>query len=148
MSGRPRTGQRQRRPASPGAAQGPAARSVEDQGGPAARRRRLARRWGVPLAAAAVMGGLFAIYTAASHSGSKSSAFPYQVGSPGPGQAAPAFALAASTGTPVSLSQYRGKTVLLFFQEGLTCQPCWTQIADMERHAAQLRAAGVSQVIS
>jgi len=114
----------------------------------AARRRRFARRWGVPLAAAAVVGGLFAIYTAASHSGSKSSAYPYQVGSPGPGRAAPAFTLAASTGTPVSLSQYRGRTVLLFFQEGLTCQPCWTQIADMERHAAQLRAAGVSQVIS
>jgi peroxiredoxin len=38
--------------------------------------------------------------------------------------------------------------VLLFFQEGLTCQPCWNQITDLQKHAAQLSAAGISQVIS
>jgi peroxiredoxin Q/BCP len=38
--------------------------------------------------------------------------------------------------------------VLLFFQEGLTCQPCWNQISDLQKHAAQLRAAGIGQVLS
>jgi peroxiredoxin Q/BCP len=115
----------------------------------AARRRRIALWAGVAVAAvAAVIGGLFAIYSNASHSGTRTSAYPYQVGSPGPGHAAPAFTLAASTGVTISLSQYRGKSVLLFFQEGLTCQPCWTQIADLEKHAAQLKAAGIDQVIS
>ena len=70
------------------------------------------------------------------------------MGSPGAGQAAPGFTLAASTGGNISLSQFRGKTVLLFFQEGLTCQPCWDQITDLQKHAAHLRAAGISQVVS
>ena len=95
---------------------------------------------------AAAVAGLFVIFNHGSHPGA--GGYPYQVGSPGPGRAAPAFSLAASTGGPVSLSQYRGKSVLLFFQEGLSCQPCWTQISDLEKHAAQLRAAGIGQVIS
>jgi peroxiredoxin Q/BCP len=95
-----------------------------------------------------VVAGLFAIFhNAASHQGT-TGAYPYQVGSPGPSRAAPAFTLAASTGGQISLSAYRGKSVLLFFQEGLTCQPCWNQISDLQRHAAQLRAAGISEVIS
>ena len=51
-------------------------------------------------------------------------------------------------GAKLSLSQFRGKTVLLFFQEGLTCQPCWDQITDLQKHAAQLMAAGIGQVVS
>ena len=74
--------------------------------------------------------------------------YPYQAGSPGAGQAAPGFTLAASTGGNISLSRFRDKTVLLFFQEGLTCQPCWDQITDLQQHAAQLRAAGITQVVS
>ena len=38
--------------------------------------------------------------------------------------------------------------MLLFFQEGLTCQPCWDQITDLQKHAAQLTAAGIGQVVS
>lgn len=38
--------------------------------------------------------------------------------------------------------------MLLFFQEGLTCQPCWDQITDLQQHAAQLKAAGITQVVS
>jgi peroxiredoxin Q/BCP len=114
----------------------------------AERRRRIVLWAATAAGVAAVVGGLYLIFSNASHSRTSTSAYPYQVGSPGPGQAAPAFTLAASTGGQVSLSQYRGKSVLLFFQEGLTCQPCWTQIADLERHAAQLRAAGIGQVLS
>ena len=51
-------------------------------------------------------------------------------------------------GKPVSLSDYRGRTVLLYFQEGLSCQPCWDQIGDLEHNQAALRAAGVDAVVS
>jgi peroxiredoxin Q/BCP len=105
-------------------------------------------RIGIPVVAvAAVVGILFAIFSSSSPS-SKAGAYPYQAGRPGQGQAAPGFTLAASTGGNISLSAYRGKTVLLFFQEGLTCQPCWDQIKDLQDHAAQLRAAGIQQVVS
>src|SRR6266851_1856309 len=112
----------------------------------AGRRRKIGVRAAIAAVAAAVGAGLFAIYAHGSSSGT--GAYPYQVGSPGPGAAAPAFTLAASTGGNISLSAYRGKTVLLFFQEGLTCQPCWNQITDLEKHPAQLKAAGISQVVS
>ena len=112
----------------------------------AERRRRIGVRSAIAAGVLGLVTGLFIIFHNASSSGS--SAYPYQVGSPGPGQAAPAFSLAASTGGKVSLSAYRGKNVLLFFQEGLTCQTCWNQITDLQKHAARLRAAGISQIIS
>ncbi|MFL4910573.1 peroxiredoxin family protein [Streptomyces sp. MMS24-I2-30] len=42
----------------------------------------------------------------------------------------------------------RGKTVLLYFQEGLTCQPCWDQIRDMEKSSTKVKAAGIDEVLS
>ncbi len=112
-------------------------------------RRRTWLRIGIPVGAVvAVIAVLFAIFSSSSSSSSGAGAYPYQVGSPGQGQAAPRFTLAASTGGNISLSVYQGKTVLLFFQEGLTCQPCWDQITDLQKHAAQLRAAGIGQVVS
>ncbi len=117
----------------------------------AQRRRRITVRAGIAAGVAAVVAVLFVIFQNSSSSSSSSSgsgAYPYQVGSPGAGQAAPGFTLAASTGAQVSLSQFRGKTVLLFFQEGLTCQPCWDQITDLQKQAAHLRAAGIDQVVS
>jgi peroxiredoxin Q/BCP len=112
----------------------------------AARKRKFGVWAGIAAGVAAAVAGLFVIFHHASSAGT--SAYPYQVGSPGPGQAAPPFTLAASTGGRVSLSSYRGKSVLLFFQEGLTCQPCWNQITDLEKHAAQLKEAGISNVVS
>jgi len=100
------------------------------------------------VAAAVVIAVLYLIFSNSPSSSSGTGAYPYQAGRPGPGQAAPGFTLAASTGGQVSLSAYRGKTVLLFFQEGLTCQPCWDQITDLQKHAAQLRADGIGQVVS
>jgi peroxiredoxin Q/BCP len=157
--GKTRAGQRQDRrpPAQPQRRGG----SGAERSSGAERRARLAaqrkaqnrhRTWlriGIPVVvAAAVIGILFAIFSNSPSSSSGAGAYPYQAGSPGPGQAAPGFTLAASTGGQVSLPAYRGKTVLLFFQEGLTCQPCWDQITDLQEHAAQLRAAGISQVVS
>ncbi|MEV4202997.1 peroxiredoxin family protein [Micromonospora globbae] len=73
--------------------------------------------------------------------------YPYAVGQPASGQA-PEFTLASSADGQVSLSSLRGKTVLLYFQEGLMCQPCWDQISDLEAHAAEVKAAGVDEIIS
>jgi peroxiredoxin len=169
MSGRPRTrrrqgqspGQGQARLAGQGnrppGAQRPAASATERKAKLAAarqaqrragRRRRIGVRAAIVAAVVAVVAGLFVIFRNASPAWTGTGAYPYKVASPGPGQAAPPFTLAASTGRRISLSAYRGKSVLLFFQEGLTCQPCWTQITDLQKHAAQLRAAGIGQVIS
>jgi peroxiredoxin Q/BCP len=114
----------------------------------AQRRRRVTVRAGIAAAVAALIAVLFVIFQNSSSPPAMAGAYPYQVGSPGAGQAAPGFSLAASSGGTVSLSAYRGKTVLLFFQEGLTCQPCWDQITDLQTHAAQLKAAGIGQVVS
>jgi len=143
MSGKPRTARRN--PAvSPGAQRQAAGKQAQRR----TQRRRRAITWGgIAAGTAAIVAVLYVIF-----SGGPSSAgagkYPYQAGSPGAGQAAPGFTLAASTGGNISLSQFRGKTVLLFFQEGLTCQPCWDQITDLQKHAAQLRAAGIGTVVS
>lgn len=45
---------------------------------------------------------------------------------------APDFTLADKTATTVKLSDLRGKTVVLFFNEGLMCYPaCWDQMAEL-----------------
>ncbi len=72
----------------------------------------------------------------------------YQVGTPGVGAEAPGFTLPATSGAPVSLSALRGKTVLLYFHEGLGCQPCWDQIRDLDAATSQVKAAGVDQLLS
>jgi peroxiredoxin len=86
--------------------------------------------------------------TATGASSTTGSGYAYQVGQPGPGAHAPAFTLAASTGGQVDLASLRGRTVLLYFQEGLSCQPCWDQITDLEKRATDLKTAGVDQVVS
>ena len=49
---------------------------------------------------------------------------------------APDFILADKTGTTVKLSDLRGKTVVLFFNEGLMCYPaCWNQMARLASDA-------------
>lgn len=50
-----------------------------------------------------------------------------------PGSVAPDFNLASTTGRKVSLSDYKGKNVLLFFNEGVMCSPCWQEISRLER---------------
>ena len=84
----------------------------------------------------------------ATHSAASGSGYQHVAGDPGGGKQAPAFTLTSGAETPVSLSDYRGKTVLLYFQEGLSCQPCWDQIRDLEQNQPALRAAGVDAVVS
>jgi len=76
------------------------------------------------------------------------SGYQHVAGEPGIGDPAPAFTLSASTGGEISLADYRDQAVLLFFQEGLMCQPCVDQITDLEQHQAALAKAGVDKVIS
>jgi peroxiredoxin len=98
-------------------------------------------------AAAAVVAVLFVVFSRASSS-STAAADTYSVGQPGPGQPAPGFTLPATTGGTVSLSQFRGRTVLLYFQEGITCQACWDQLVALDHSTAALRSAGVDQVVT
>jgi cytochrome oxidase Cu insertion factor (SCO1/SenC/PrrC family) len=57
---------------------------------------------------------------------------------------APDFTLTDTTGHPVHLADYRGHNVVLYFSEGAGCQPCLTQMAAIEQHAADFRAANVT----
>jgi peroxiredoxin len=94
---------------------------------------------------------LYLVYrggSSATDSTAKGSGYAHVAGDPGAGTQAPAFTLASGGGTPVSLADYRGRTVLLYFQEGLSCQPCWDQIRDLEQNRAAVQAAGVDELVS
>ena len=96
---------------------------------------------------------LGAIYFLNAGNGSPTSAnspgrYPFAVGNPGPGEQAPPIRLQSTDGTTFDLASLRGKTVLLFFQEGLTCQPCWDQIKDIESHIGQFQALGIDKIVS
>src|SRR6266481_2004370 len=102
----------------------------------------------VSLVGFAIVGILLAIYLANS-SGSKSNAsYAYQVGAPGPGQAAPPIHLTATDGSTFDLARARGKNVLLYFQEGVGCEPCWNQITDIQKQRASLTAIHVDAIVS
>lgn len=69
--------------------------------------------------------------------------YKFQVGQPAVGQAAPPIKL----GT-FNLGGLRGQSVLLYFQEGLMCEPCWDQIKEVESHANDFKALGIDQIVS
>lgn len=63
-----------------------------------------------------------------------------------PGAAAPAFALTdVVSGNRVTSTSLRGRRTLLFFSEGVSCQACLVQIADLQA-AAALKQAGIGLV--
>jgi peroxiredoxin len=103
------------------------------------------------LVAAAVVVGFYFLSGSHDSTGktSGSGQYPYAVGSPGPGQTALALNLPATTGGTFNLASYRGKqTVLLYFQEGLTCQPCWDQAMAIQKDAAKFHALGIGPIVS
>jgi peroxiredoxin Q/BCP len=54
------------------------------------------------------------------------------------------FTLPATTGGMITLSDFRGKkNVLLYFHEGLSCQPCWEQIPELEKLLPEFDAMNV-----
>ena len=111
---------------------------------------RLSPAWvvlGVVALLAIVVAGIL-VYTSNGSGGQQASPYPYSVGSPGPGAQAPPIQLAATDGSRFDLAASRGKTVVLYFQEGVGCEPCWTQIKDIQSNFSQLQALGVDQVVT
>jgi peroxiredoxin len=81
-------------------------------------------------------------------SNSQSGKVKYDVGSPGAGTVAPSIYLPATNGSTFDLSNYRGKTVLLYFQEGIMCQACWTQLKDIEDNFEEFKNIGIDQIVT
>ena len=50
------------------------------------------------------------------------------------GEAAPGFTLPSTTGQTVSLDDYRGSPVILYFNEGAGCGSCTQQMAEIEKN--------------
>ena len=120
-------------------------------------RKRLAQKHRLPPAvkfalgvgiAIAVLGGIFYWNVSSQETSSGTGAYSYAVANPGAGLFAPALTLPATNGTTFDLAAQRGKTVLLFFQEGVSCEPCWTQIKDMETNWSSFKALGISTMVS
>lgn len=111
----------------------------------AARRRERSRRglvlWsGITLA---VVIGLAALFYVGSAGRRAAASFAVN-----PGDPAPEFSLPVVGGGTASLAELRARgPVLLFFQEGIMCQPCWDQVVAIQRDYAQFRALGL-QVVS
>ncbi len=58
---------------------------------------------------------------------------------------APDFTLPTVGGGDVSLASFRGKeNVLLFFNEGYGCGPCWQQALEMQQRLADLKATNTA----
>jgi peroxiredoxin len=93
-------------------------------------------------------GGLYALVALRGGSANGSGSPAYVVGSPGPGKAAPQIALRGTSGAFDLSSARRRGPVLLYFQEGLTCQPCWDQLKAIQLDADKFAALGVSQIVS
>lgn len=60
------------------------------------------------------------------------------------GGAATDFTLASTAGGSVSLTDYRGRDVLLYFNEGVGCDACFYQTAELEQNADELANAGLT----
>ncbi|MGH3665334.1 MAG: peroxiredoxin family protein [Egibacteraceae bacterium] len=74
--------------------------------------------------------------------------YPYVVGDPGPGVPAPGFTLPSTAGYDISLSDFQGQSILLYFQEGLMCPPCWDQLREVEARWDDFAALGVDALLT
>lgn len=81
-------------------------------------------------------------------SNDQSGSVKFDVGSPGAGEVAPEIYLPATNGSTFDLSAYRGQKVLLFFQEGVMCQACWTQLKDIEDNFKEFKNLGIDQIVT
>ncbi len=94
-----------------------------------------------------IVGGVVLVAAAALYFGASRSTGPSTAGSSDDpritlvaGQSAPDFTLPSTAGPSVHLSELRsGSNVLLYFQEGIMCPPCWQQMRDLKRDAARLQ---------
>jgi peroxiredoxin len=72
----------------------------------------------------------------------------FAVASPAAGAQAPDFALPSTSGGTVRLSDFRGKNVLLYFQEGIGCEGCWTQMKDVQHEMGRFNEVGIDTMIT
>lgn len=114
------------------------------------------RRRGLVVAAVVAFLG-FLVWSFAAGSGApdgsaesagSASGYQFQVGSPRPGERAPSLQLPAADSTSFALADEAGTTVLLYFQEGLMCQPCWDQLAQIEASWDQFTALGIDRIVT
>lgn len=143
------------KPGAPKATLPPRAHDGRQTGGSNAARRRAAQARRVrqlkiwATSAVAVVAAVVGLYVATDGGAKKpTSSYPYAVGQPGPGQRAPDFTLPSTAGGTWSLAAQEGKTVLLFFQEGIDCEPCWAQIKDIESDWAAFRKLGINEMVA
>lgn len=80
--------------------------------------------------------------------GADKHAVAYDVGRPGPGDLAPDFTLASADGSTFRLADLRGKQVLLYFHEGLGCDPCWRQLDAIQADLARFKSIGIDEVVA
>jgi peroxiredoxin len=101
-------------------------------------------------ASAAAIAALFGIYVSAAPSQGElptPGKVSYITAEPASGSA-PQMRLPSADGSAFDLADLRGQSVLLYFQEGLMCQACWTQLRDLENAEAELKAAGVDTIVN
>ncbi len=66
-------------------------------------------------------------------------------GKPIAGMIAPDFSLPSTNGSTVTLSSYKGKqNVLIYFSEGLTCDPCMQQIPILDQYSSAFTTLNVA----
>lgn len=115
-------------------------------------RRRQARRRLVLGVGAAVVAGVVALFVIArsSDSGSGGAGGPdFVVGEPGAGEAAPPIRLPSTGGGEWDLARDgAGQTTLLYFQEGVMCQPCWDQMRDIEADFTPFQELGIDEMVA
>src|SRR5262245_25590544 len=80
-------------------------------------RRRLVKVAATVAVAVGVLAAIF--YANNGGSGGGGRAYAFEVADPKPGSVAPPLRLAATDGSTYDLAEHRGKTVLLYFQEGI-----------------------------
>ncbi len=127
-----------------------AARAIQSRPG-RRRRLRLSAGWvalGVIVLIAVAAVGFVVFGSSLGQQAGNQGQYPYSVGTPGPSAQAPAIQLTATDSSRFDLTAWRGKTVLLYFQEGVGCQPCWDQLKDIQSNFSQLQALGIQQVVT
>ncbi len=62
----------------------------------------------------------------------------------GVGAQAPTFMLPTTGEGSVSLADFRGKEVLLYFSEGVGCDTCFYQMRELEQNATKLASHGLT----
>jgi peroxiredoxin len=90
---------------------------------------RLWLSWAAGLAVVAIIAGM--LFTSQTTSATTSST-------------APDFTLPTTSGNNVTLSQLRGKPVLLYFSEGAGCGACIMQMGEIEKKKADFEALGIT----